>query len=107
MFSRFSMLASLLLLALSPLALAENHRVDQLNKAFTTESVTAKVGDTVEFRNEDEFFHNVYSLSDAKSFDLGSYPQGESRSITLDQPGTIEVECAIHPSMFMTITVEE
>ena len=86
--------------------LAEDHTVGQKDKAFTQESLTVKVGDTVHFKNEDPFFHNVYSLSDTATFDLGSYPQGESKPMTFDQPGTVEVECAVHPSMQMTVVVE-
>lgn len=88
-------------------ALAAEHEVGQQNKAFTEESLTIKVGDVVKFTNNDDFFHNVFSLSDAKFFDLGSYPKGDSRSVTFDTAGEVEVECAIHPSMFMTIKVEE
>ena len=39
-------------------------------------------------------------------FDLGSYPQGEGREVTFDQAGVVEVECAIHPSMKLTIDVK-
>ena len=95
------------LASLSLAVAAKHHLVGQLDKAFSTESLTIKVGDSVEFRNDDEFFHNVFSLSGPKTFDLGSYPQGESKSITFDQAGEVEVECAIHPSMYMTINVEE
>lgn len=84
----------------------ETHTVGQLDKKFTVDDLTVSVGDTVEFRNDDDFFHNVFSLSDLKPFDLGSYPQGESKSVTFEEAGELEVECAIHPSMFMTITVE-
>ncbi len=80
--------------------------VAQKDKRFSVDSLTVSVGDSVEFKNEDSFFHNVFSLSDAQMFDLGSYPQGESKSVTFEQAGTIEVECAIHPSMQMVITVK-
>lgn len=88
------------------LALANEHEVGQKNKAFTVKALTIKQGDTVSFPNFDSFFHNVYSLSDAKSFDLGSYKQGETKKLKFDEKGVIEVECAIHPKMQMTITVE-
>ena len=80
--------------------------IGQKNKKFSIDNLTVNVGDTVEFKNEDSFFHNVFSLSDAQMFDLGSYPKGESKSVTFEQAGTIEVECAIHPSMQMVITVK-
>ncbi|MEN8180277.1 MAG: methylamine utilization protein, partial [Pseudomonadota bacterium] len=63
----------------SPVMSAE-HEVGQKNKEFTVKEIRIKVGDTVKFTNEDPFFHNIYSLSDIKTFDLGSYPKGESRS---------------------------
>ena len=95
------------LVAFSSNALAAEYEVGQKNKQFTVKHLKIKVGDTVSFPNYDPFFHNVYSLSPAKTFDLGSYPQGESKSVTFDKPGTVEVNCAIHPDMRMTIGVEE
>ncbi len=87
-------------------ATAEEYEVAQKNKAFSVEELNIKAGDTVKFTNQDDFFHNVFSLSDLKTFDLGSYPKGEFKSVTFDKAGTVEVECAIHPSMLMTINVE-
>ena len=86
-------------------AYAASHVVGQKNKQFTAASLKIKVGESVDFRNDDPFFHNVFSLSAAKTFDLGSYPAGESKSVTFDKPGMVEVMCAIHPTMFMTIEV--
>ena len=86
---------------------ADTHAVGQAKKAFTVPMLKAKVGDTVTFRNDDEFAHNVFSLSDAQSFDLGSYKKGEVRTVKLTAPGTIEVECAIHPEMKMKIEVQK
>lgn len=103
----FNYLVLSLLLSVSLDLVAEEHEVTQSDTAFSAQSLTVKVGDKVSFKNEDSFFHNVFSLSDAKTFDLGSYPQGESKSVVFDQPGEIEVECAIHPSMVMTIQVAE
>ena len=74
-------------------------------KAFTVAVLKAKVGDTVTFRNDDEFAHNMFSLSDVQSFDLGSYKKGEVRTVKLTAPGTIEVECAIHPEMRLVVEV--
>jgi len=79
--------------------------VSQKNRAFSTNAMKVKVGDTVSFRNDDSFFHNIFSLSDAQSFDLGSYPQGQSKTVTFNKEGRIEVECAIHPEMKMVIQV--
>ena len=94
-------------LVFAQLSIAEDFVIGQKNKAFTQKHLTIKKGDTVKFTNEDPFFHNVFSLSDTESFDLGSYPRGQNREVTFDEAGEVEVECAIHPKMHMTITVEE
>lgn len=90
---------------------AAEHTVEQKEKQFIkdgalVEKMTVKVGDKINFKNQDPWFHNVFSLSDIKSFDLGSYPKGESKSVVFDKAGTAEVECAIHPQMFMEIEVK-
>lgn len=88
-------------------AAAAEHVVAQKGKAFSTKKLKIKVGDSVKFVNEDPFSHNVFSLSAAKSFDLGSYPQGGAKSVSFDKAGTVEVECAIHPDMTLTVEVEK
>lgn len=92
---------------ISDTVVAADHVVDQSAKKFSVSTLSVKVGDSVSFKNADPFFHNIFSLSDAAIFDLGSYPSGESRSVTLDEPGIVDVECAIHPSMKMTIEVTQ
>src|SRR5689334_6037162 len=86
---------------------AAEHVVGQKNTAFTVSNVKAKVGDEVVFKNDDAVSHNVFSLSDAASFDLGSYGQGQSKKVKLEKAGKVDVECAIHPSMKMTIDVSK
>lgn len=83
----------------------QNDKTFKLN-GEQVEELTINAGDTVHFKNEDPFFHNIFSLSDLKTFDLGSYPAGESKSITFDEPGEAEIECAIHPEMYMIIEVQ-
>jgi plastocyanin len=95
------------LAALSSAAWALDQVIDQKDKQFSKKALKIKVGDSVEFRNSDPFAHNIFSLSDTKSFDLGSYPQGQSKKVTFDKPGTVEVECSIHPSMQMVIEVDK
>jgi plastocyanin len=81
--------------------------VTQKGKAFSTKKLKVKVGDSVKFVNDDPFSHNIFSLSAAKGFDLGSYPQGVAKSVTFDKAGTVEIECAIHPDMTLVIEVEK
>jgi len=100
----------LVLLAAALPAVAKEVEVSQKGKTFQVnkagvQALRVNVGDTVNFRNDDPFFHNVYSASPAKSFDLGSYPQGQGRKVTFDQAGTVEVECAIHPEMKLKVEI--
>jgi len=93
-------------LAVSGAGHAEEFLIKQEGKSFKPGELKIKVGDVVKFRNDDPFSHNVYSLSEAKFFDLGSYPKGESRDVTFDKPGIIEVGCAVHMDMALKIIVE-
>lgn len=77
------------------------------DKAFSAKALTVKVGDKITFKNEDPFSHNVFSLSEPGSFDLGTYAKGESRSTVVQDPGVHEIECAIHPEMKLTVTVQK
>lgn len=101
----FFVLAVAALLA-SQAAHAEEHVVGQKNKSFAVKKLSIKVGDSVKFVNEDNFAHNVFSLSAAKSFDLGSFGNGGTKTIMFDKPGKIEVECAVHPDMRLDIEVK-
>ena len=102
---RIGFFATLAFLSLS--ATAAEVIVDQKDKQFSKKVVKIKVGDTIEFRNSDSVAHNIFSLSDVKSFDLGSYTQGQSKKVVFDKPGKVEVECSIHPSMQMVVEVEK
>jgi plastocyanin len=88
-------------------AAAAEHVVSQKDRSFTPKKLVVKQGDSVRFNNDDPFAHNVFSLSEAKSFDLGSYRQGHGKSVVLDKAGTVEVECAVHPDMKMVIEVRQ
>ena len=94
------------MLVFTSFGFAAEFTVEQKNKKFMPDSITVKVGDTINFLNGDDFFHNVFSLSDAQLFDLGSYPKGESKPVVFVSAGVLEIECAIHPDMIMTVTVE-
>lgn len=81
--------------------------VDQRNVKFIPRVLPVLVGTTVEFPNNDKTWHNVYSKSEAKEFDLGLYPAGETRSVTFDKPGVVRILCNVHPSMEAFIVVKD
>ena len=93
-------------LCLTTTAVAEEHIIDHENEAFSKQQLTIKRGDTVKFANNDPYFHNVYSVSSTKFFDLGSVPQGEYKNVTFKNSGIVDVQCALHPDAKLTITVE-
>jgi hypothetical protein len=64
------------------------------------------VGTAVEFPNLDDSYHNVFSYSKAKRFDLGRYRKDEKpAAITFDKAGVIKLYCEIHPHMRATVLV--
>ena len=95
---------------LSSLAMAADEEpatyvVDQKDKQFSKTYVKLRVGGSIDFRNSDPWMHNVFSLSDTHSFDLGSYPKPQAKRVVFDKPGKVDVECAIHPQMHMVVEV--
>ena len=77
----------------------------QKNRHFEPEIVVVPVGSTVSFPNDDPIFHNVFSLSKVRQFDLGYYPAGDTRTVKFDRPGVVQVYCHIHPDMSAAIVV--
>ena len=79
----------------------------QRDTTFVPSVVAVPAGGTVGFPNADPFFHNVFSYSSAHRFDLGRYPQGETKSVTFPEPGIVEVFCEVHEFMRGAIVVTE
>jgi plastocyanin len=77
----------------------------QQNQSFVPHVLPVAVGSTVVFPNFDPIFHNVFSVSPGKRFDLGKYPRGHSRRVRFDRPGVIQVYCDIHSNMAAFIVV--
>ena len=80
-------------------------RMEQKGERFVPRVLPVVAGTTVSFPNADPIFHNVFSLSGAKAFDLGRYPRGEARSVRFDKPGVVQVFCHIHSDMRAVVLV--
>ncbi|MGE0454913.1 MAG: carboxypeptidase regulatory-like domain-containing protein [Vicinamibacteria bacterium] len=80
-------------------------RLDQRDEAFVPYVLAVQAGSVVEFPNSDRTFHNVFSLSRARSFDLGRYPRGQSKSVRFERAGIVRVFCDIHSHMSAWILV--
>lgn len=77
----------------------------QKDERFEPETLVVPVGSTVSFPNSDPIFHNVFSLSKTRQFDLGFYPAGETRMVKFDKPGIVQVYCHLHPDMSASVLV--
>ena len=79
--------------------------MDQRNETFVPHLLAITVGTTVDFPNNDRTYHNVFSLSKARRFDLGRYATGRSKAIRFERPGIVRVFCEIHSHMNAFILV--
>ena len=79
--------------------------MDQRNLTFIPHVLPVLVGTTVHFPNNDKVSHNVFSLSKTKTFNLGSYSQGESKKVLFDKPGIVVLRCDVHAEMSAYIMV--
>ncbi len=80
----------------------------QENRAFNPKVLPIVAGQTVSFPNLDVIYHNVFSVSPVKSFDLGQYKSTDpSKDVTFDKPGLVPVFCNIHPQMISFVLVLE
>ncbi len=84
---------------------AKGKVVAQKGKAFVPRVLAVPVGTSVEFRNDDEISHNVFSLSRPNDFDLGLYKGGLAKDQPFDAPGPVQLLCNIHTSMIGWIYV--
>jgi plastocyanin len=79
--------------------------MDQRNETFVPHLLAITTGTTVAFPNSDRIYHNVFSLSKTRTFDLGRYAVGHSKSIRFDRAGIVRVFCDIHSHMSAFILV--
>jgi plastocyanin len=79
--------------------------IAQKGKRFVPDLLAITAGQSVQFPNGDPLLHNVFSPTADRTFDLGSFPKGDTRSRRFPQPGVIEIYCNIHPEMSATIVV--
>ncbi|MDQ3350071.1 MAG: carboxypeptidase regulatory-like domain-containing protein [Acidobacteriota bacterium] len=80
-------------------------RMDQRKEMFVPHVLAIVAGTTVDFPNSDLTYHNVFSLSKTRSFDLGRYAVGRSKAVRFDRPGIVRVFCDIHSHMSAYILV--
>src|ERR1044071_2455668 len=81
--------------------------VAQKDLTFIPALLPIRVGTTVEFPNLDDTYHNIFSYSPAKRFDLGRY-RAEERPIpaeVFDKPGLVTLRFRHHRPMAWIVLV--
>jgi plastocyanin len=84
---------------------AVHPQLAQKDQCFVPRVVVVAAGGTVDFPNQDPIYHNVFSVSTTRRFDLGKYPKGHSRSVTFARTGLVNVYCDIHSDMAAFVIV--
>lgn len=88
---------------------ANTASIDQANMAFVPHVLVVQQGTTVEFRNSDRVAHNIFwpSVGGNKKLahNLGTWPAGQTRSFTFNEPGVVTLLCNVHPEMSGYIVV--
>jgi plastocyanin len=79
--------------------------IRQREKQFDPPVTIVVRGTTIDFPNDDKFFHNVFSVSRPARFDLGLYKSGATKSVEMKHAGTVDVYCNIHPNMVAKVKV--
>ena len=84
-------------------------QIVQTNFTFVPALLPVLAGTKVEFPNLDNTFHNIFSFSPAKRFDLGRYRPDEKPvpSQVFDKPGLVTLRCDIHEHMRGLVLVLE
>jgi plastocyanin len=89
----------------APIQQKVQQKMEQKDREFQPDLLTIPCGSTVSFPNLDPIFHNVFSLSKPKTFDLGNYNKGQARSVTFLKPGIVLVNCRLHTNMTAAIVI--
>lgn len=91
--------------AIAPRVKMATPELAQINQSFQPHVLGIPVGTTVEFPNMDRVYHNVFSYSKTRRFDLGYYGKGKSKRVTFNKPGIVQVFCDIHSTMSAYVLV--
>ena len=91
-----------------PVQAVTTRKVSQRGASFSPHILPVLVGTTVEWPNFDDIFHNVFSMSESKPFDLDLYKGNPpEKRVRFDKPGRVDVFCSIHSQMSCVVLVLE
>ena len=77
----------------------------QKDATFEPHVLPIVVGTTVRWPNEDDIFHNVFSMTETQDFNLGFYKKEKVPEVVFDKLGRVDVFCAIHTNMHCILLV--
>ena len=80
-------------------------KVVQKDATFEPHVLPIVVGTTVRWPNEDDIFHNVFSMTETQDFNLGFYKKEKVPEVHFDRLGRVDIFCAIHTNMHCIILV--
>lgn len=92
---------------IKPEPLSNSPELNQKNVTFHPRVTPVTVGSTVSIVNMDRIYHNVFSKSPVKSFNIGKRLTGETIYQAFERPGVVQVFCNIHTNMSAYILVLE
>lgn len=91
----------------APATAGETIIVDQVDKEFIPYVTAIRRGDAINFANNDDIRHQIYSFSESKQFEIPLFKDNPPRPVTFDQAGVVELGCNIHDWMSAYIYVVE
>jgi len=80
-------------------------KIVQRDATFEPHVLPIVVGTRVRWPNEDDIFHNVFSMTETQDFNLGFYKKEKVPEVRFDKPGRVDVFCALHTNMHCVILV--
>ena len=84
----------------------EHGTVDQMSLVFIPHVIAVQKGTTVDFPNNDEVRHNVFSPPDCcNQFNLGTYDIGASKPVTFKESCEVPLLCNVHAEMSAFVVV--
>lgn len=84
----------------------EVYRVEQKGLKFYPSSLSVESGSQIMFLNSDKVRHWVASGSSSYPLDSGDMAPSDSKTLTVNKPGVVELRCNYHPDMKMTVVVQ-
>lgn len=81
--------------------------VEQHHMTFIPRVTVIPTGSTVVFTNNDKIYHNVFSVSEPKKFNIDTNDSGEPKSVTFNKSGVVTLLCNVHHEMLAYVVITD